>query len=439
VKPAAGAEPRWRAARALGEVLDHGHSLVDALAGLEQEFVSARDRALVRRLCHRVLRDLPALEWRLTALLDKSLPRRARLVHFLLLGGLDQLIEDREPARAVVHSTVAAVRAQPKFRHLSGLVNAVLRTYTRRAEALETELPPTPSIRLGYPDWLLQAMRADWPEDWQAIARAGNRAPPLWLRVNRRRAEPATIAKRLREAGHAAETDPRFPDAVKLARRAAVSHLPGFEEGLFSIQDAGAQAAVELLDLRDGLTVLDACAAPGGKAAHILERAEVALTALELDPARARRIESTIDRLGLQARVKVGDAAQPAAWLERDGPVFDRILIDAPCSATGVIRRHPDIRWLRRSGDIGRNIQTQSAILEALWPRLHRGGLLVYVSCSILNAENRDRIRAFLDRHDDANIQPFELAETRPVSPGRQILPGSLDRDGFYHVVLRRL
>lgn len=438
-RPAIGAGPRLIAARALLDVLDHGTSLTDALAGLDQ-LPSGRDRALARRLCNRVLRNLPMLEWRLGRLLDKPLKRNARLVHCLLLVGLDQLAEQREPAAAVVHACVAAA-GQAGQRHLAGLVNAVLRNHQRRAASLAAEQPESDAIRFGYPDWLLGALRTGWPAHWQSIADAGNQSPPMWLRVNRRRTTPGELAGRLAAVGIECNQLDAVPDALKLARHARVSTLPGYAEGLFSVQDAGAQAAVDLLRLEPGMRVLDACAAPGGKAAHILERADVGLTAVELDPRRAQRIEQNFGRLGLTGRVVIGDATRPGDWLHPPDPgdAFDRILLDAPCSATGVVRRHPEIRWLRRASDLDTLIGTQRALLEALWPYLAPGGLLVYATCSILHAENREPIRAFLQNHDDARDVEFELADTQACQPGRQILPGSLDRDGFYYACLGRV
>lgn len=433
---AAGAEARLVAARALAAVLDQRRNLGDALADLDGQLGDSRDRALVRRLCNRALRDYPALEWRLGQLLRKPLARRAREIHFLLLSALDQMIEAREPAHAIVHSSVAATRYAGQH-HLSALVNAVLRSYQRRAQQLEAEMPADPALRLGYPAWLLDAIRRDWPDQWRQIAEAGNRKPPMWLRVNRRRSTPEKLRLKLAEGGIQAATSAHFPDAIRLDHPARVSSLPGFAEGEFSVQDAGAQSAAALLDLEDGQRVLDACAAPGGKAAHILECADVALTALEIDPARAERIGQTFQRLGLKGRVLIGDAAEPETWA--GGQQFDRILIDAPCSSSGVLRRHPDIRWQRQPGDIAENARLQALILRALWPKLAPGGLLVYASCSILHAENRDQAREFAAGHADAQRHETELEDAVAVDPGCQILPGSLDRDGFYYFRLRRL
>ena len=433
---AAGAEARLVAARALASVFDQRRNLSEALAGLDRQLPDSRDRALVRRLCNRVLRNYPALEWRLSQLLRKPLARKARDVHFLLISALDQLTEKREPARAIVHSSVAATRAAG-HPHLGSLVNAVLRNHQRRCEELSGAMPDDPALRLGYPEWLLERLRRDWPDRWREIALAGNRTPPLWLRVNRRRSSPEELCRKLRAAGFEAETDTRFPDAVRLDQPARVSSLPGYADGQFSVQDAGAQAATSLMALEDGQRVLDACAAPGGKAAHILERAQVRLTALELNPERAARIGETFERLGLSGEVVVGDAARPQIW--GAGQTFDRILVDAPCSATGVLRRHPDVRWQRQAGDIAASTALQGRILEALWPLLAPGGLLVYASCSILHAENRDQAREFIARHAEAQPLETRLDEGVATDPGCQILPGSLDRDGFYYMRMRRL
>ena len=434
--PVTGAFPRAEAARALVQVFDHGRNLGDALDGLELRLSDGRDRALVRRLCNRSLCDLPALEWRLARLLKQALPHKARSVHFLLLSAIGELLEQREPAPAVIHASVEATRIL-KQPHLARLANGVLRSWQREAQRIESELPQLPALRLGYPDWMVETLRHDWPEHWERILEIGNAPPPLWLRVNHRRGDRAQLAARLTASGHPVEIPPVFPDALRMEHSARITELPGFAEGLFSVQDTGAQAAVDLLEVRDGLRILDACAAPGGKAAHILERAEVELTVLEFDPARAQRIDQGFARLGLKGQIVVGDAVMPAAWW--DGTPYDRILIDAPCSATGVLRRHPEIRWLRRPTDIEANVELQRAMLDALWPLLAPGGLLVYATCSILHAENRKQVESFLGRHKDAAALDCAPPEAIRCNPGSQILPGSLDRDGFYYAVLRRL
>lgn len=435
--PTTGARPRLAAAHALTDVLDRGRALTDALDGLERRLSEARDRAQVRRLCNRVLRNWPALDARVRARIRKPLGPRNRWIHFLIAIALDEIEEGREPAPAVVHAAVEAVRVG-RAAPMAGLVNAVLRGELREPSPCRADDGPADDVlRYGVPGWLARRIRSDWPVEADEILAACNQVPPTWLRVNQRRCTRAEALHTLLAAGFPGTIEPDLNDAIRLDHPAGIGDLPGFAEGHLSVQDAGAQSAVDLLDLADGQLVLDACAAPGGKAAHILERADVDLLAIDSDARRAGRIAQGWERLGLRGRTAVADATKPDAWW--DGRPFDRMLIDAPCSATGVLRRHPDVRWLRRETDIERNAETQDAILAALWPLLKPGGLLVYATCSILHTENRDRGRQFLERQSDAEVVAFELPDSRPCEPGRQILPGSRARDGFYYLVLRRL
>lgn len=417
-------------------VLDHGQALDEALKPLLARLDQARDRALARRLCHAVLRDWPAINQLLDHLIDKPPKKRERPVWFILAVSLAELREGREPDRAVVHSAVEAVRHGGLHR-LSGLVNAVLRRYLRERTRLESGQAEDPTLHYGYPRWLIERLQADWPQDWSDILAAGNCPPPLCLRVNRRRWSREQAAQALADAGHAVRLPANLPDALILEQRAAVSELPGFADGALSVQDGAAQLVVEYLGLSDGLRVLDACAAPGGKSAHILERAEVDLTAIDIDADRLVRVGENLARIGLSAKLLQADAARPEDWW--DGQRFDRILIDAPCSATGVIRRHPDIRWLRKPADIESLVATQAALLDALWPLLGPGGILVYATCSVLAVENQQQVLSFLERHE--RIEVIEHAELpgRARGPGRQILPGEMDLDGFYHCAVRRL
>jgi len=434
--PSVGAAARQLAAQALTVVIDQKRSLTDRLDQELATLADSRDRALVRRLCNNVLRNLPRLEWRLQQLLNKPLTRKARCVHFLLLSAIDELMDQREPAPAVIHASVAATRLLGQSQ-LSGLVNAVLRNHQRRAEQLDERQPETASLMFGYPDWLIDSIRGDWPDDWKNILIQGNQPPPVWLRVNPRK----TSVQQMIEALEKQPLECTHVDkhALKLDRSVSISQLPGFTEGWCSIQDAGAQRCAALLDLEPGLRVLDACAAPGGKTAHVLELETVKLSAIEIDPKRAMRIGQNLSRLDLQADLHIADATKTDQWW--DGEPFDRILIDAPCSATGVMRRHPDIRWLRQPADIQANVVLQRALLNSLWPLLRPGGLLVYASCSILDAENCAQARWFLDNQPDAEAVPIDHKAYSAVAmpTGIQILPGSLDRDGFYYAVFRRL
>ncbi len=431
-----GSAPRLVAGRALLKVLDKGRALDAVLDGLLADLNEPRDRALARRLSHAVLRDWPALDELLDRLISRRPARRDRLVWFILAVGLAELRDQREPAPAVVNAAVAAV-AGGGLARLKGLANAVLRNFQRRREALEVGLADDPVRAWGYPGWLIEGFKRDWPEHDEQILAAGNQSPPLWLRVNRRYWPLDQARAELVAAGYEADEIAAVPDALVLRQRAAVSQLPGFSDGGLSVQDGAAQLAVEYLDLADGLRVLDACSAPGGKAAHILERAAVELTALDIDKRRLEQVSDNFQRLGLEGKVLAGDAADPAGWW--DGRQFDRILVDAPCSATGVIRRHPDIRWLRKAADIPALVELQRRILDALWSLLAPGGILVYATCSVLAAENRDQGRSFLERHEDADVIDHQHLPGTASAPGRQILPGSLDMDGFYHLSVRRL
>ena len=263
-----------------------------------------------------------------------------------------------------------------------------------------------------------------------------NREPPLMLRANRRRTTRDALLARLREGGYSAEPHAWLADGIVLPHSSDVTRMPGFNEGLFAVQDGAAQVAADLTQLQDGQRVLDACAAPGGKACHLLERSEIALTALEFDLGRTRRIQQNLERLGLNANVRVGDATTPNAWW--DGQPFDRILIDAPCSATGVLRRRPDVRLHRRASDIPALVLQQENILAALWPLLARHGRLIYVTCSLLRAENDAVIDAFLAMHPDARAQAIDLPAGQRTQVGWQILPGDGDLDGMYYAVLER-
>lgn len=431
-----GSAPRQIAAQAVAAVLDHGRALDAALAPLLEPLTDARDRSLARRLSHGVLRDWPALGWLIDRLVEKPLKGHNRILHFLLAVAMHELRDGREPEHAVVHAAVAAARGL-RGQRLSGLVNGVLRSFGRQRAELLAELPDSPVFRFGYPGWLIRRIETDHGASTPHVLAAGNAPPPLWLRVNRRRVAPGIYRDRLAQADIAAQKVDGFPDALRLEERAAVSRLPGFDEGLISVQDGAAQLAADYLDLREGQRVLDACAAPGGKSAHILERCNVELTALDIDDARLARVDEGLQRLGLAASLIAGDAARPSDWW--DGRRFDRILIDAPCSATGVIRRHPDIRWLRRDEDIERLVAIQRAILDALWPLLEPGGILVYATCSLLRVENDEQARAFLERHADARAIDNADMPGRPAGPGRQILPGEHGCDGFYYLAARRL
>jgi 16S rRNA (cytosine967-C5)-methyltransferase len=427
-------DPRAAAALAVTDVLG-GQSLSEALPARSRA-VGARDRALTAELAYGVCRWQPRLQPLALGLLQRPPKAKDRDILALLLVGLHQLLNLRIPAHAAVGETAGAARALGKSWAVK-LINAALRTCQREQAERLAAVDRDPAARLALPGWLYQAIAEAWPTQLEAIASAYLAHPPMTLRVNRRQGELRHYAEQLQQAGLTARPHPLVPDALALDQPVDVSLLPGFAAGAVSVQDAGAQLAAPLLDARPGQRVLDACAAPGGKTAHLLELVDdLAMTAVDIDPARLERVGDNLQRLGLHAELAAVDAAAPpAAW--RAQP-FDRILLDAPCSATGVIRRHPDIRLLRRAADIPALAQRQAAILDALWPCLKPGGKLLYVTCSILPMENAQQIEAFMQRHGDARVLPLPDHWGHAQGAGRQTLPGEQGMDGFFYALLER-
>jgi 16S rRNA (cytosine967-C5)-methyltransferase len=433
--PAPGAALRVEAARALARVVAEGVSLRSALADANGRTPDPRDRSLLAATLFAASRWWLRFDAALDALTDKPLPAKAREARALLVIGMVQLSVIELPEYAVVAACVDAMRTlgQP---HYAGLANAVLRRFLRERAALGARLDRDAITRCAHPRWLIDAIARDWPTQAEAILAANNQEAPLTLRVNRRRTEPAALLERLQAAGVDATLHADLPDAIVLAQSTDVTRLPGYVDGAFSVQDGAAQRVVELLDLSDGLRVLDACAAPGGKAAHMLERARIELVALDSEPARLPRVHENLARLGLAADVVVGDATDPSGWW--DGQPFARILIDAPCSATGIVRRQPDIKLHRRAADVAPLAASQRALLHGLWPTLAGGGRLVYATCSILREENEEVMAAFLAAHADARAVPLPAAFGHPAGEGRQNLPGENGSDGFFYAVLAK-
>jgi len=432
--PSAGATVRALAAQALQRIVA-GRSLRTEFAAFSTTLHDPRDRALLSALLHAGARWWLRFDAAAAALLERPLPPREAVLQALVVLGLVQIEVLALPGYAAVDASVEAARllGKPKF---AALVNAVLRRWLREREARTAVLDADPVTRSAHPRWLLDAFGADWPDDAAAIVAANNAEAPLWLRANRRRVERDVFLHRLEAAGIVAHAPQQPADAVRLAASADVTALPGYAEGFFSVQDAAAQFAAGLLDLRAGQRVLDACAAPGGKSAQILEQADVRLLALDSDERRLPRLRDNLDRLGLQAEVRAGDASQPASWW--DGERFDRILIDAPCSATGIIRRQPDVRLHRRAEDVPALGRTQARILDACWALLAPGGRLVYATCSVLAAENARQIAAFAARQGDVRELPVPLAGWRVQNAGVQNLPGESGMDGFFYALLEK-
>lgn len=429
--------PRLAAARALAAVLSGkaslGSSLPDVLSRVE-----ARDRGLTQELAFGTARWQPRLAGLAERLLQKPFKAADRDVEALLLVGLYQLFHTRIPPHAAIGETVGCADKLKKP-WAKGLLNAVLRNAQREGEALFTELERDPVIRFAHPRWLQKSLKAHWPDDWESICMANNAHPPMMLRVNRRQVARDAYLAGLQEAGIDAFACSHSEDGIRLAAACDVTQLPGFAEGQVSVQDEAAQLAAGLLDLAPGQRVLDACCAPGGKTCHILERqpqlAEV--VALDLEPKRLQRVRENLDRLQLEARLVAADARATDLWW--DGQLFQRILLDAPCSATGVIRRHPDIKLARQADDIAPLARLQGEMLDALWPTLAVGGVLLYATCSVLPTENRDVIEAFLARMPGAREVDLPGGFGVPQPHGRQLLPQEEGHDGFYYAKLMKI
>ncbi len=472
----------WLAALLVDGVRSGGRSASALLPELAaRHALDARDRGLLQALAMNALRQLGAAQ----TLRAKLVPRAPRpTVLAALLDVALSLLPWVAPSSAadlpayapptLVDQAVRAARSQPALAHGAGLVNACLRRALREAEELAPWLQAQPLARWAHPSWWVDQLRREYPQQWEDMLAAAQRPAPMCLRVNALQGDAASYLQRLRAAGLEAAAVDGLPGAIRLAAPVAVERLPGFFDGAASVQDLGAQLAARLLAPRAGERVLDACAAPGGKSAHMLEQAAVELWALDSDAERLARVGATFDRLRLTEpralpqppRLICADAAAVQTWW--DGRAFDAILLDAPCSASGIVRRHPDIRWLRRKDDVAALARQQQRLLEALWPLLAPGGRLLYCTCSVFGEEGRQQVAAFLACHADAQADDLDAALQRtlpglrlrlasharagsspPAGPGLQLLPGLApcdapvaesmqDHDGFYYALLRR-
>ena len=426
--------PRLAAARALATVLAGKASLASSLP-LQLERVSDRDKGLVQELAFGTARWQPRLSILALELLSKPFRKADQDVEALLLVGLYQLLYTRIPAHAAIAETVGCATALKKP-WAKGLLNAVLRRAQREAETLLPVLEKDPVVLTAHPRWLQKSLKAFWPDDWLAICAANNSHPPFTLRVNQQVSSRDAYLAQLAECDIAAHATPFSPDGITLASPCDVTALPGFADGAVSVQDEAAQLAAQLLLLEPGQRVLDACCAPGGKTCHILEsQAQLReVVAIDLEPQRLERVKANLQRLQLQATVVAGDARAVEQWW--DGEAFQRILLDAPCSATGVIRRHPDIKIARQAEDIAPLAQLQGELLDALWPTLADNGVLLYATCSPLPTENTEVIAAFLQRTADAQELPFSATFGIAQTHGRQLLAQTGGHDGFYYARL---
>jgi len=425
---------RATAARVIAEVVQKKHSL-NAVLTANLPLLPENERSLCQQLCYGVLRWHPQLDAISQQLLTKALKAKDADIAALLLCGLYQLRDLRIPSHAALSETVNATKTLGK-QWAKGLINASLRNYQRQSEDINNKLQQSDSALYAHPDWLIQSFKNDWPDNWQAILDASNQQPPMMLRVNQQKSTQQDYLTQLIEADIPANEISDCPEGILLEKPCDVYLLPGFTQGHVSVQDGAAQQVASLLDLKPGLRILDACAAPGGKTCHILEHApDNEVIALDIAANRLKQIEQNTERLELNATLIASDAADTDKWW--DGILFDRILIDAPCSGTGVIRRHPDIKLLRRADDIDSLAKQQQHLLNTLWPLLKPDGLLVYTTCSALKQENEQQVASFLDQHPEA--QEIEAspapAQRRPF--GYQRLPGDDDLDGFYYACLR--
>lgn len=431
-----GAIVRAEAAKVIDAVVSGGRSLDGVLADAEHR-IKGQDRPLLKMLCYGTLRGHFNLREQLSALLDRPLRARDSVIESLLVVGIFQLSDTRVPDHAAVSMTVEAARLlrRPKY---AGLINAILRNFVR--QDIAGRQPRSDESRFNHPEWMIGMIRQDWPDHWQQILEENNGRAPMWLRINGR---VTTVTKYLASNKIDGEGLPGFDHAVRLLQPVPVDELPGFSDGTVSVQDAAAQIAAPWLLEQGGTRILDACAAPGGKTGHLLEIMDdsAALTGIDKDPLRLSGINENLARLGLSATVLCADASNPGEW--HKGRHFDRILLDAPCSASGVIRRHPDIKLNRRKTDIAALSRLQGDILQALWTILDAGGRLLYVTCSVFAAENDRVIARFLAANSDAsenrllhnnNIRDVMIEK----SCGFQVLPGTSGLDGFYFACLQK-
>jgi 16S rRNA (cytosine967-C5)-methyltransferase len=436
VSAAPGAALRALAARSLVAVLAEGRSLKAELAEVLPQIADPRDRALFEAICFAVLRHRRRYDHALSLWLARPLRDRDYIVHCLLLCGLAQLDELKLSAHAAVGATAEAARDVGRT-PMVGLINALLRRATREPLPASTSL----AVQTSHQDWLVDALARDWPDDVEAILRENNLPGPLWLRVNDKQVSRDAYLKLFLNAGGAAIA-PEFPaQALRIDGHFPPETLPGWRAGSVLVQDGAAQLAVEALALQENEHVLDACAAPGGKCAQIagIVGEHGFLLALDVDDRRLRKVRATLRRLHLETpnvELKAADAMRPSFWA--DGKTFDAILLDAPCSATGIIRRQPDVKWHRRAEDLPALVAQQAQMLDALWTVLKPGGRLLYATCSILKDENERQVAAFLQRTPDARTQALDARFGRVSGAGRQRLPGDDGMDGFFYALLTK-
>ncbi|SIS40529.1 16S rRNA (cytosine(967)-C(5))-methyltransferase RsmB [Neptunomonas antarctica] len=425
---------RGLAALAIAPLLNDKGSLTQTL-GDSLKRCDDKDRSLLKQLCYGTARNQPKLQLISEALLERPIRKSDVHIHALLLVGLYQLLEMRIPAHAAISETVEAAH-QLDAQRTTGLLNAVLRRFSREKDQIIESLYDNTIFLYNHPIWFIEKLKHNWPEYWQEILIQNNQQAPMTLRVNQRSVSRETYLQSLEEAGIAAEQCAHSKQAIMLSAAVDVTELPGFSEGDISVQDEAAQLSAALIDPQNGERILDACAAPGGKLCHLLEsNPNISVDALEISSTRAERITDNLTRLNLEANILIADASTDTWW---DNNPYDKILVDAPCSATGVIRRNPDIKILRKAEEIHALSNLQLKILNNLWHMLKRGGTLVYATCSIFPQENERLIERFIKEHSDANHTPIKAkwGVERPF--GRQLFPQPNGHDGFYYAILKK-
>lgn len=418
-------------AKIILQVLDEGKSL-STLIPEAQSQIDAKDLPLLQEICFGVCRVLPRLEQIIKLLVDKPLKGKTRIVHCLLLVGLYQLLYMRVPAFAAVDEVVNASKLL-KMDSFRGLINGVLRRFLREKGSVLSKVDQ--HWQTLHPEWLVNKLKKSYPH-WREIIDSNNQKPPMWIRVNPNYSDAKTYSTLLREVAEITlNSSACIPDcALQLEYALGVNQLPHFEQGWATVQDAHAQWSAILLDAKNDELILDACAAPGGKTTHILELAPQAnVIALDIEQNRLKRVSENLTRLGQTATIICGDASLPDTWLD-GGVMFDRILLDAPCSATGVIRRHPDIKWLRKEQDIAELVTLQQTILQALWQRLKPNGILLYATCSVLPEENSEQIQYFIENTPNAELVEMDFNGEKTLL--KQFFPAEKSGDGFFYAKL---
>jgi len=425
--------PRATAAHIIFSVAHDGINLDDAFEKHLKHSEEA-SHAFIKAMCFGVLRFYPRLLFFLSKLIDKPIRNKEKLVECLLLAGVFETYYMQTPSHACVSEMVKA-GLDLKKSWAKGLINAVLRSALREQESLQQIAEDNEGARAAHPKWLLKLIKKHWPSEYKDIIDANNKAGPFTLRVNLQKTTREEYLAALKAKGIAAAICPHSPAGLQCEAAVEVNELPGFANGMVSIQDQAAQLAANILAPHAGERILDACAAPGGKTAHLLESCrDLKVTAIDISKARLQKVSENLDRLGLSAEIRQGDAQDPERWWDKQS--YDRILLDAPCSATGVIRRHPDIKLLRRPEDIENLVQTQSQMLSMLWPLLKTGGMLLYSTCSILAEENDQQIQQFIQNNKNAREQIISAEWGHERQHGRQILPGEDNMDGFYYTLI---